>query len=158
MEQEDGAAIAPARDGDRDAFRALVERHGRTIFRLAFRMTANEQDAEDIVQGDVPARWTWCGVTNGTSPHAIARAKEGESRECEPAVLLRGGRIQQASSPNERQESDDRLGESALGATAFHEAPEADQAFDRFVSTAEPDSLRESVRSWETWVRGAREP
>ncbi|MFI5176125.1 MAG: sigma factor, partial [Terriglobia bacterium] len=28
----------------------LVERHSRSIFRLAYRMTANEQDAEDVVQ------------------------------------------------------------------------------------------------------------
>jgi RNA polymerase sigma-70 factor (ECF subfamily) len=50
MQQEDGMAIALARDGDGDAFRALVERHSRTIFRLAYRMTGNEHDAEDIVQ------------------------------------------------------------------------------------------------------------
>jgi len=28
----------------------LVERHSRVVFRLAFRMTGNEQDAEDVVQ------------------------------------------------------------------------------------------------------------
>jgi RNA polymerase sigma-70 factor (ECF subfamily) len=35
---------------DSDAFRELVERHSRHVFRLAFRMTGNEQDAEDVVQ------------------------------------------------------------------------------------------------------------
>jgi RNA polymerase sigma-70 factor (ECF subfamily) len=50
MEQTDRALVALARTGDADAFRALVERHGRSLFRLAFRMTMNEQDAEDIVQ------------------------------------------------------------------------------------------------------------
>src|SRR6185369_12140026 len=44
------AALARARRGDGDAFRLLVERHSRTVFRLAFRMTGNEQDAEDVVQ------------------------------------------------------------------------------------------------------------
>ena len=44
------AALARARQGDSEAFRALVERHSRTVFRLAFRMTGNEQDAEDVVQ------------------------------------------------------------------------------------------------------------
>ncbi len=38
------------RAGNPDAFRALVERHSRAIFRLAYRMTGNEQDAEDAVQ------------------------------------------------------------------------------------------------------------
>jgi RNA polymerase sigma-70 factor (ECF subfamily) len=47
---EAAAVLARAREGDNDAFRALVERHGRSAFRLAFRMTGNEQDAEDVVQ------------------------------------------------------------------------------------------------------------
>jgi RNA polymerase sigma-70 factor (ECF subfamily) len=47
---EAAAVLARARQGDGDAFRALVERHSRSAFRLAFRMTGSEQDAEDIVQ------------------------------------------------------------------------------------------------------------
>src|SRR5438128_4637938 len=47
---EAAAVLARARQGDSEAFRALVERHSRTVFRLAFRMTGNEQDAEDVVQ------------------------------------------------------------------------------------------------------------
>src|SRR5688572_12033733 len=44
------AVLARARQGDSDAFCVLVERHSRGAFRLAFRMTGNEQDAEDVVQ------------------------------------------------------------------------------------------------------------
>ena len=47
---EAAAALDRARQGDSEAFRSLVERHSRTVFRLAFRMTGNEQDAEDVVQ------------------------------------------------------------------------------------------------------------
>src|SRR5476649_2450271 len=47
---EAAAVLARARQGDSDAFRALVEKHSRSVFRLAFRMTGNEQDAEDVVQ------------------------------------------------------------------------------------------------------------
>src|SRR5947209_19836104 len=47
---EAAAVLARARQGDGEAFRALVERHSRRVFRLAFRMTGNEQDAEDVVQ------------------------------------------------------------------------------------------------------------
>ena len=51
MDASEGAAVlARARQGDSEAFRALVERHSRSVFRLAFRMTGNEQDAEDVVQ------------------------------------------------------------------------------------------------------------
>src|ERR1700686_5817352 len=47
---EAAPVLARARQGDSEAFRVLVERHGRALFRLAFRMTGNEQDAEDVVQ------------------------------------------------------------------------------------------------------------
>ncbi len=50
MELADPALVAKARSGDADAFRALVDRHSRGLFRLAFRMTGNESDAEDVVQ------------------------------------------------------------------------------------------------------------
>jgi RNA polymerase sigma-70 factor, ECF subfamily len=50
MPQTDAAAVALARDGDSEAFRALVERHGRAVYRLAHRMTGSPQDAEDVVQ------------------------------------------------------------------------------------------------------------
>jgi RNA polymerase sigma-70 factor (ECF subfamily) len=51
MDVSDAAAVlARARQGDGDAFRELVERHSHRAFQLAFRMTGNEQDAEDVVQ------------------------------------------------------------------------------------------------------------
>src|SRR5512141_2026684 len=50
MEGSDAAEVARARAGDREAFRALVDKHSRNVFRLAFRMTGNEEDAEDVVQ------------------------------------------------------------------------------------------------------------
>jgi RNA polymerase sigma-70 factor (ECF subfamily) len=50
MEAVDAADVDRARAGDAEAFRALVERHSRAVFRLAFRMTGNESDAEDVVQ------------------------------------------------------------------------------------------------------------
>src|SRR6266404_4785687 len=50
MEVEAGGEVERARSGDSDAFRLLVEQHSRAVFRLAFRMTGNEEDAEDVVQ------------------------------------------------------------------------------------------------------------
>jgi len=47
---EAATVLARARQGDGDAFRALVERHSHAAFRLAFHLTGNEQDAEDVVQ------------------------------------------------------------------------------------------------------------
>ena len=50
MGQNDGAAIEAVLAGDREAYGSLVIRHSRMLFRLAYRMTGNEADADDIVQ------------------------------------------------------------------------------------------------------------
>ncbi len=50
MQLDDAAAVAAARSGDQDAFRVLVDRHSRSLYRLAFRMTGKAEDAEDVVQ------------------------------------------------------------------------------------------------------------
>jgi len=42
--------LARARSGDQAAFRLIVEGCSRDVFRLAFRITGNEEDAEDAVQ------------------------------------------------------------------------------------------------------------
>jgi RNA polymerase sigma-70 factor (ECF subfamily) len=50
MTYTDAATVALARDGNSEAFRALVEQHGRAVYRVAFRLTGNASDAEDVVQ------------------------------------------------------------------------------------------------------------
>jgi RNA polymerase sigma-70 factor (ECF subfamily) len=51
MDASDRAtALVRARQGDEEAFGALVQQHSRRLFQLAFRMMRNEQDAEDVVQ------------------------------------------------------------------------------------------------------------
>lgn len=50
MHVDDGAVIAQAVAGDEDAFRRIVDRHGRAIYQLAYRITGRREDAEDVVQ------------------------------------------------------------------------------------------------------------
>ena len=50
MEISDEAAVELTRQGDPDAFRVLVDRHSRAVYRLAWRMTNSTHEAEDIVQ------------------------------------------------------------------------------------------------------------
>lgn len=50
MLSSDHQLVEQARSGDAVAFAALLERHYDLIYRLAFRMLANQQDAEDITQ------------------------------------------------------------------------------------------------------------
>lgn len=46
----DAIAIERTLAGDRDAYRVLVERHSRPVYRMAYRMTGNTHDAEEVVQ------------------------------------------------------------------------------------------------------------
>jgi RNA polymerase sigma-70 factor, ECF subfamily len=46
----DAIAIERTLAGDRDAYRVLVERYSLYLYRLAYRMTGNSHDAEEVVQ------------------------------------------------------------------------------------------------------------
>jgi RNA polymerase sigma-70 factor (ECF subfamily) len=50
MDRNDHAAIQAVLAGDKEAYGALVVRHSHTLFRVAYRITGNEADAEDVVQ------------------------------------------------------------------------------------------------------------
>ena len=50
MGNEDHALIRAVLAGDKDAYGILVARHGESMFRVAYRITENEHDAEEIVQ------------------------------------------------------------------------------------------------------------
>ena len=50
MEGNDLELVERARVGDTDAFKELVDRHSRTLFKTAYRLTGNEADADDLVQ------------------------------------------------------------------------------------------------------------
>jgi RNA polymerase sigma-70 factor, ECF subfamily len=46
----DTVAVERTLAGNRDAYRVLVERHSLNLYRLAYRMTGNTHDAEEVVQ------------------------------------------------------------------------------------------------------------
>ena len=48
--QEEQDVIAQVRRGERAAFAVLVDAYAKPIFNLAFRMTENRQDADDLAQ------------------------------------------------------------------------------------------------------------
>ena len=50
MGNNDHALIRAVLAGDKDAYGVLVARHGESMFRVAFRITENEHDAEEIAQ------------------------------------------------------------------------------------------------------------
>lgn len=50
VEVSDGVAVERTLAGDRDAYRVLVERHSRAVYGMAYRMTGNAHEAEEVVQ------------------------------------------------------------------------------------------------------------
>ena len=50
MDKNDHATIQAVLAGDKEAYGTLVVRHSQTLFRVAFRITGNEADADDVVQ------------------------------------------------------------------------------------------------------------
>src|SRR5437879_1351106 len=101
----DAIALKRTTAGDRDAYRALVERHSHNVFRLAYRMTGNRHDAEEVVQeaflrgyqklGQFAARanfgtWVYRIAANYAIDRMRQRQKE-ESRRETPRVEDREG-------------------------------------------------------------------
>lgn len=112
--------LARARRGDSDAFRELVEQHSRSAFRLAYRMTRNEQDAEDVVQesllrayrhlGRFEARshfgtWLYRIVANCAVEHIRTRLSRQTRAPMEPLDKL--------TAPTSESPGPDRLAESS---------------------------------------------
>lgn len=50
MEGNDHATIRAVLAGDKDAYGTLVARHSQNVFRVAFRITGDEADADEVVQ------------------------------------------------------------------------------------------------------------
>lgn len=63
----DAWLVGRARDGDRDAFAALLHRHRDRIFRIALRMLGHRADAEDITQDIVIQLWTGLAGFTGSA-------------------------------------------------------------------------------------------
>src|SRR5580658_8211464 len=106
MDAGDELAIGKAQRGDHDAFRLLVERHTQAVFRLAWRMTGNTIDAEDVVQETFLRAWKQLSrfdgrAAFGTWVHRICancsldhlRARKGKSESVPDALtnIAHGG-------------------------------------------------------------------
>jgi RNA polymerase sigma-70 factor, ECF subfamily len=141
MPQTDAAAVALARDGDSEAFRALVERHSRAVYRLALRMTGSPQDAEDVVQDTFLKAYRQLGrfesrANFGTWLHRIAvncsidlirGRKHQETRHDAADLEAMGGTDNRQAGPSPERmmlstEVQERVGAAMSGLTAMERA------------------------------------
>jgi RNA polymerase sigma-70 factor (ECF subfamily) len=57
VSDEDGAQIARAKAGDREAFGALARKHHKRVYATAFHITGNHGDADDVAQEAFLRAW-----------------------------------------------------------------------------------------------------
>ena len=59
-----------AQQGDHEAFRLLMEQHTRAVYKLAYRMSGNQHDAEDLTQETFLRAWKHIGRFDGRATFA----------------------------------------------------------------------------------------
>jgi RNA polymerase sigma-70 factor, ECF subfamily len=127
LRQTDAIAIERVLAGDRDAYRALVDRHSRNVHRLAYRLTGNAHDAEDVVQEaflrayqklqQFEARanfgtWVYRIAANYAIDRLRQRQKE-ESRREQPVVQAQdGGEVDPVMQVRDEKPTPERLMQS----------------------------------------------
>ena len=114
--ESDDSLVERARAGDREAFRLLVERHSRSVFRLAFRLTGNEPDADEVVQESFIKAFRQLGRFEARSTFSTWLYRIASN--CAVDLL----RTRRNHEPIESES-----GEPTMAATTLSRAPEQDQ-------------------------------
>jgi len=125
----DAIAVERTLAGDREAYRVLVERHSRNVYRLAYRMTGNGHDAEEVVQEAFLRAYQklrqFAGQANfGTWVYRIAANYAID-------------RIRQRGSEDSRRETQTRVGDDGLQVDPVAVAPDPAPSPERLAQSAE---------------------
>lgn len=135
----DAAAVERTLAGERDAYRVLVERHSAYVYRVAYRMTGNSHDAEEVVQEAFLRAYqklqqfagnanfgTW--VYRIAANYAIDRLRQKKNEDARREVPLRAAEGESVSDPLEKLKdpapSPERLAGNAQLAQKMQEALE----------------------------------
>jgi RNA polymerase sigma-70 factor (ECF subfamily) len=125
----DAMAVERTLGGDRDAYRVLVERHSRTLYRMAYRMTGNAHDAEEVVQESFLRAYQklkqFAGNANfGTWVYRIAANYAID-------------RIRQRNAEEARRESPGRAGQPSLEVDPLSQVQDASPSPERLAGSAQ---------------------
>jgi len=136
----DAIAVERTLAGDREAYRVLVERHSRNLYRMAYRMTGSAQDAEEVVQEAFLRAYQklrqFAGNANfGTWVYRIAanyaidrmrqRGSEDAHRQQPDGPREEGLQVDPVANVPDRAPSPERLAQSAQLAARMKEALDA---------------------------------
>jgi RNA polymerase sigma-70 factor (ECF subfamily) len=136
----DTIAVERTLAGERDAYRVLVERYSRNLYRLAYRMTGNSHDAEEVVQEAFLRGYQKLGQFAGNSNfgtwvyriaanYAIDRIRQRKVEESRQAAPNRptedGPEIDPTATLQDPSASPERLASSAQLAAKMQEALDA---------------------------------
>jgi RNA polymerase sigma-70 factor (ECF subfamily) len=135
--ESDAIAVEHTLAGDRDAFRVLVERHSRNVYRLAYRMTGNQHDAEEVVQeaflrayqklSQFAARanfgtWVYRIAANYSIDRMRQKKSEDSNRALPPRATEDGTEMDLMSTVPDGAPSPERLAQSGQLATHMRRA------------------------------------
>jgi len=125
----DAIAVERTLAGEREAYRVLVERHSRNVYRLAYRITGNRHDAEEVVQEAFLRAYQklrqFAGQANfGTWVYRIAANYAID-------------RIRQRSSEDSRRQTQSRAPEGGLDADPVAIAPDPAPSPERLAQSAQ---------------------
>jgi RNA polymerase sigma-70 factor, ECF subfamily len=136
----DAVAVQRTLAGERDAYRVLVERYSLNLYRLAYRMTGNSHDAEEVVQEAFLRAYQKLGQYAGNSNfgtwvyriaanYAIDRIRQRnveESRQASPRRPMEDGlEVDPVATVKDPAASPERLASSAELAAKMKEALDA---------------------------------
>jgi RNA polymerase sigma-70 factor, ECF subfamily len=121
MTGTDRELLALVLDGDKDAYRPIVERHTPTLFRVAYRITGNRSDAEEVVQESFLRAYqqlprfelrsdfaTWIyRITVNCALNLVQKEKTSRSRQADPGTEHLEAKLR------DTQATPERLAESA---------------------------------------------
>ena len=125
----DAIAVERTLAGDRDAYRVLVARHSRTMYRMAYRMTGNAHDAEEVVQESFLRAYQklkqFAGDANfGTWVYRIAANYAID-------------RLRQRNSEEARRENPGKAGEDSLEVDPLSQVQDISPSPERLASSAQ---------------------
>ena len=129
VEVSDAMAVERTLAGDRDAYRVLVERHSRTVYKMAYRIMGNAHDAEEVVQESFLRGYQklkqFAGNANfGTWVYQIAANYAID-------------RIRQRNDEEARREGPGKAGEDSLEVDPLSQIPDGSPSPERLAGSAQ---------------------